>query len=194
MVGHGDRYPAGIGDLTSPCQHLSPLCVRSLGGCLAQEICARRGDRPPLCGRQCATKARRGDRDVIADDLKQPCCTRHEGRPLELELQGWGSNHRKRRWSKGRGRERFGKGGTTRQVSAGKTNVSEPLRKCRKHRDVIRTGLQLLVRDRARKVPADWPSGDRHKDGVIPVQGLVRNVGTCGLDAKGEIQVEDPRG
>jgi len=29
---------------------------------------------------------------------------------------------------------------------------------------------------------------------VIPVQGLVRNVGTCGLDAKGEIQVEDPRG
>ncbi len=82
----------------------------------------------------------------------------------------------------------------TRQVCAGKTNVSEPLRKCRKRRDVIETGLQLLVREKAWKVPAYWPSDDRHKDGVIPVQGLVRNVGTCGLDAKGEIQVEDPRG
>ena len=82
----------------------------------------------------------------------------------------------------------------TRQVRAGKTNVSEPLMKCRKRRDVIETGLLLLVRDKARKAPAYWPSGDRHKDGVIPVQGFVRNVGTCRLDAKGEIQVEDPRG
>ena len=82
----------------------------------------------------------------------------------------------------------------TRQVSAGKTNVSEPLTTCRKHRDVIETGLLLLARDKARKVPADWPSGDRHEDGVSPVQGLVRNVGTYRLDAKGEIQVEDPQG
>src|SRR6202022_5153965 len=48
MVGHGDGYSAGIGDLTAPCQYLSPLCVRSLGGRLAQEVCARRGDRPRL--------------------------------------------------------------------------------------------------------------------------------------------------
>jgi hypothetical protein len=82
----------------------------------------------------------------------------------------------------------------TRQVSAGKTNVSEPLTTCRKRRDVIETGLLLLVRDKARKVPADWPSGDRHEDGVSPVQGLVRNMGTYRLDGKGEIQVEDPQG
>jgi hypothetical protein len=82
----------------------------------------------------------------------------------------------------------------TRQVSAGKTNVSEPLTTCRKRRDVIKTGLLLLAWDRARKVPAYWPSGDRHEDGVIPVQGLVRNMGTCRLDVKGEIQVEDPQG
>ena len=82
----------------------------------------------------------------------------------------------------------------TRQVSTGKTNASEPLTTCRKRRDVIETGLQLLVRNKARKVPADWPSGDRHEDGVIPVQGLVRNMGTYRLDGKGEIQVEDPRG
>ena len=86
------------------------------------------------------------------------------------------------------------KAGHTRQVSAGKTNVSEPLTTCRKHRDVIKTGLQLLARDKARKVPADWPSGDRHEDGVSPAQGLVRNVGTSRLDGKGEIQVQDPRG
>jgi len=82
----------------------------------------------------------------------------------------------------------------TRQVSAGKTNVSEPLTTCRKRRDVIETGLLLLVRDKARKVPADWPSGDRHEDGVSPAQGLVRNMGTYRLDGKGGIQVEDPQG
>jgi hypothetical protein len=82
----------------------------------------------------------------------------------------------------------------TRQVCTGKTNASEPLRMCRKRRDVIRTGFQLLVRDKARKAPADWPSGGRHEDGVSPVQGFVRNVGTYRLDAKGEVQVEDPQG
>ena len=82
----------------------------------------------------------------------------------------------------------------TRQVSAGKTNVIEPLTTCRKRRDVIETGLLLLVRDKARKVPADWPSGDRHEDGVSPAQGLVRNMGTYRLDGKGGIQVEDPQG
>ena len=80
------------------------------------------------------------------------------------------------------------------QVSAGKTNASEPLTMCRKRRDVIETGLLLLARDKARKMPVYWPSGDRHEDGVIPVQGLVRNMGTYRLDVKGEIQVEDPRG
>lgn len=86
------------------------------------------------------------------------------------------------------------KAGRTRQVSAGKTDVSEPLTMCRKRRDVIETRLLSLVWDKARKVPADWPSDDRHEDGVIPVQGLVWNVGTCRLDEKGEIRVEDPRG
>jgi hypothetical protein len=84
------------------------------------------------------------------------------------------------------------KAGTTRQVCAGKTNASEPLTTCRKRRDVIETGLQLLARDEARQVPADGPSGDRHKDGVSPVQARVRNVGTSGLDVKGDLQVVAP--
>ena len=77
-------------------------------------------------------------------------------------------------------------------MCAGKTNVSEPSRMCRKRRDVIETGLQSLARDEARGMPADCPSGDRHEDGVSPVQALVRNVGTCRPDAKGETQVEAP--
>lgn len=84
------------------------------------------------------------------------------------------------------------KAGQTRQMSAGKTNVSEPLTTCRKRRDVIETGFQSLARDKAREEPADCPGGDRHEDGVSPAQALVRNVGTCRLDAKGDLQVVDP--
>ena len=73
-----------------------------------------------------------------------------------------------------------------------KTNASEPLMTCRKRRDVIETGLELLARDRVGGRPAYGPGGDRHEGGVSPVQALVRNVGTCRLDAKGEIQVEAP--
>ena len=68
----------------------------------------------------------------------QPCCTRDEGRSLGLGLQDQGPNHRKLLWSNGRGGERCGKGGQTRQVYAGKTNASEPLMTCRKRRDVTR--------------------------------------------------------
>ncbi len=77
-------------------------------------------------------------------------------------------------------------------MRTGKTNVSEPLMKCRKRWNVIETELQSLVRDEAWGAPVDCPSGDRHKGGVSPVQALVRNVGTCRLDAKGDVQVEDP--
>lgn len=84
------------------------------------------------------------------------------------------------------------KAGQTCQVSAGKTNVSEPLKTCRKRRDVIATRLRLLAWDKARGMPADCPSGDRHGGGVSPAQALVRNVGTYRLDGKGELQVVDP--
>jgi hypothetical protein len=40
------------------------------------------------------------------------------------------------------------KAGSTRQVSAGKTNESEPLKRCRKFRDVVETGLRSLARDK----------------------------------------------
>lgn len=84
------------------------------------------------------------------------------------------------------------KAGQTRQVSTGKTNVSEPLLTCRKRRDVVETRLQSLAWDKARRTPADCPSGDRHKGGVSPEQALMRNVGTFSLDAKGALQAVDP--
>jgi hypothetical protein len=85
-----------------------------------------------------------------------------------------------------------GKGGINPSGERWEDERSEPLRTCRKHMDVIETGLQLLARDEARGKPADCPSGDRHRDGVSPAQALVRNVGTCRLDAKGDLQVVDP--
>jgi hypothetical protein len=36
--------------------------------------------------------------------------------------------------------------------------------------------------------------GVRHKDGVNLIQAFAWNLGTCRPDAKGEAQVEDPRG
>jgi hypothetical protein len=84
------------------------------------------------------------------------------------------------------------KAGGTRQVSAGKTNESEPPMTCRKRGDAIETGLQSLVRDEARGEPVDCPSDGRHEGGVSPAQALVWNVGTFRLDAKGELQVVDP--
>ena len=75
-----------------------------------------------------------------------------------------------------------------------KTNASEPLMKCRKRRDVVKTGCESLVRDKLKGEPVYCLSGGRHEGGVSLNQALVRNVGTCRLDAKGEIQVEDPQG
>jgi len=86
-------------------------------------------------------------------------------------LQDQGPNHRKLPRHNGQGGERYGKGGITRQVCAGKTNASEPLMTCRKRWDVAETRLQSLAWDTARRKPADWPSGDRHEDGVRPARG-----------------------
>jgi hypothetical protein len=42
--------------------------------------------------------------------------------------------------------------------------------------------------------PVACLDGIRHRDGVTLAQAFVRNVGTCRLDAKGELQVADPQG
>ena len=74
------------------------------------------------------------------------------------------------------------------------TNTSEPLIKCRKRRNVIKTRGESLTWDKSRRKPAYCPDGDRHGGGVNMAQAFVRNVGTYDSDVKGEIQVEDPQG
>jgi hypothetical protein len=81
-----------------------------------------------------------------------------------------------------------------RQVRTTKTNASEPLMTCRKRRDDVKTGGKSLIREQPERKPADCSGGVRHEGGVSVVWALVRNVGTCCPDAKGEIQVVDPQG
>jgi hypothetical protein len=48
-----DGYPARFSGFTIVCEYLSALRIRSMGGRLAQEVCARRCRCGQVCGRQC---------------------------------------------------------------------------------------------------------------------------------------------
>jgi hypothetical protein len=68
--------------------------------------------------------------------------------PFAVALQGEIANHREVRWSRAGGVERRGKGVLlARQVWTTKTSESEPLMKCRKRMDGIKTGVELLPRE-----------------------------------------------
>jgi retron-type reverse transcriptase len=84
------------------------------------------------------------------------------------------------------------KAGPTRQVCAVKTNASEPSMTCRKRWDDHRNRAPVVGSGQTRGEPVDCSRGDRHEDGVSTAQALVRNVGTFRLDAKRELQAEDP--
>jgi len=123
----------------------------------------------------------------------QLCCIRDEGGPLGTGRQGQVPNYRMLLRPNGRGGERFGKGGARlRQVWTGKANESEPLMTCRKRKNAVETGLRSLVRDEAWGTPVSCSGGGRHEGGASPVLALVRNVGTCCPDVKGEPQVVVP--
>lgn len=72
-------------------------------------------------------------------------------------------------------------------MRTGKANASEALMTCRKRRNVVETRVQSLPWDEAWETPASYSGGGRHEGGASPVQALVRNVGTCRSDAKGEL-------
>jgi methyl coenzyme M reductase subunit C len=57
-----------------------------------------------------------------------------------------------------------------------------------------RNQTAILVLGQARGVPADGPSGDRHRGGVSPAQALVAERGNLRLDVKGALQRGDPTG
>ena len=75
---------------------------------------------------------------------------------------------------------------------AEKTNVSEPPMRCRKRRNVTETRLQSLAWDEVEARPVYGLDGDRHKGGVISVQALAWNVGTCAMMPRESPKTEDP--
>ncbi len=77
-------------------------------------------------------------------------------------------------------------------MRCGETSASEPLMKCRKRIDDVKTGRKSLARDESGGSPDCCPDGIRHEGGVTPHLAFARNVGTCRPDAKGEIQVSGP--
>jgi len=70
------------------------------------------------------------------------------------------------------------------------TNASEPLMKCRNAFRRRRNRGLISVPGQGWGKPAYCPTGVRHVGGVTLIQALVRNVGTCRPDAKGETQVD----
>jgi len=94
----------------------------------------------------CAPRRRTGGRKPSV----QPCCTRDEGGPLEAAVQAEASNHPLLLPSRevvvrelGKGRARPG------QVRTVESNASEPLMRCRKRRDDVKTGGESLPRDQS---------------------------------------------
>lgn len=80
----------------------------------------------------------------------QPCCTRDEGGPLGAAVQAEASNHPLLLPSREVVVSELGKGGAGPcQVRTVESNVSEPLRTCRKRRDDVKTGGESLLRDQS---------------------------------------------
>ncbi len=63
---------------------------------------------------------------------------------------------------------------------------------CRKRIDDVETGGMSLTRDKSGGWPDCCPDGIRHEGGVTLHLAFVWNVGTCRLDAKGDIQWAAP--
>ncbi len=64
---------------------------------------------------------------------------------------------------------------------------------CRKRIDDVETGGMSLTRDEFGRCPDYGPDGIRHEGGVTLRQAFAWNVGTCGSDAKGDVQAGSPR-
>lgn len=108
------------------------------------------------------------------------CLIEDEGGPLGAAIQVEASNHRKLLWSKAMvvGVTEKAKQDFVRYVPM-ETNASEPLMKCRKHGNAIKTGRSAFSPGSVWRQPVYCPDGGRHAGGVNAAQASVRNVGTC---------------
>jgi hypothetical protein len=107
-------------------------------------------------------------------------CLTDEGRPLGTGLQGQVPNHLRRLWSKAMVVSTEGKGlARPGQVTGKKRTAREPLWKCRKQRDEVKTAGGLLLRDQALTKPVYGRSGIRHERWPeLAKEAVERNVGT----------------
>jgi hypothetical protein len=120
-------------------------------------------------------------------------CTRDEGRPLGAGDQEQAPNHRKLlplRAVVASVAETAGRDPV--RYDPAETSASEPLMTCRKSIDGVETGIGVGPAISASGALETGSRGTRLGGGVTPDQALVRNVGTCRPDAKGDIQVGDP--
>lgn len=84
-------------------------------------------------------------------------------------------------------------GARLRQVRFKETNASEPLMTCRKVFNRRRNREGVIGPGQGWGQPDYCPADVRHEGGVTLIQALVRNVGTCRPDAKGEAQADSLR-
>jgi hypothetical protein len=79
------------------------------------------------------------------------------------------------------------------QLGIRETSASEPLMRCRKLRTTSKL-VAYITPGQIQGIAAYCLGGVRHRSGVNLIQALLRNVGTCRSDVKGETQVEAPQG
>jgi RNA-directed DNA polymerase len=113
-------------------------------------------------------------------------------RPFEVGFREQASNHPKRHWSKACVVSVGEKAGDTCQVWITETSVSEPLMTCRKVPWRRRNQERVSLLGQGWGVPDDGPTGVRHEGGVTVILASMRNVRTCGPDAKGDGQAGSP--
>jgi retron-type reverse transcriptase len=124
---------------------LSPLLANVLLDEVDREL-ERRGHRFVRYADDCVPRRRTGGRKPSV----QPCCTRDEGGPLGAAVQAEAPNHPLLLPSREVVVSELGKGGAGPcQVRTVESNVSEPLRTCRKRRNGVKTGGESLLRDQS---------------------------------------------
>ena len=78
-------------------------------------------------------------------------------------------------------------------MRSGETSVSEPLMTCRNSQDGVETRGKVVAPGMSLGgALKPGPSGIRLEGGVTPRQAFARNVGTCRLDVKGNVQIGGP--